>query len=264
MDSRTEPLQPSVFVSHGSPMAALDDGPYRAALAAFGKSVDPRGIIVISAHWQEGQVRIASGSRPQLIYDFAGFPRALYEMKYGAPGSPALASEVASALERSGIRAQLDDQQGWDHGVWIPMRLMFPEARIPIVQVSLPASSPEELYGIGQALAGFRANGIMIVGSGGIVHNLRMLNWREKDAPVDGWARDFQSWVWQRLERREMEALFRYNQLAPNAALAVPTPEHFLPLFPVIGASSKSATLHAVFDGFEHANMSMLTFALED
>jgi 4,5-DOPA dioxygenase extradiol len=264
VNSRNNSLQPSVFVSHGSPMTALDKGPYAQALAAFGNSVNPRAIIVISAHWQERRIRIASGSHPELIYDFGGFPRALYEMKYAAPGSPELAAEVAAALKQGNFTAELDEQRGWDHGVWIPMRLMLPEARTPIVQISLPTLPPEELCKIGQALAAFRTKGILVVGSGGFVHNLGMLNWRDKNAPVDSWAREFQSWVKQHIERRDLAALFDYEKHAPHAALAVPTPEHFLPLFPVLGAVGNSAKLQPVFEGMEHANMSMFTFALSD
>ncbi len=254
--------QPSVFVSHGSPMTALENGPYAQALAAFGSSVNPRAIIVMSAHWEEPAIRIASAPRPELIYDFGGFPRALYELKYEAPGSPELAAEVAAELKRAGFDAELDPRRGWDHGVWVPMRLMFPEARIPVVEVSLPMAPPEELHKLGHALGGFRKNGVLVVGSGGIVHNLRMMNWRGKDAPVDGWALEFQTWVKQRIERGELATLFDYEKQAPHAALAVPTPEHFAPLFSVVGAADQSAKLHPIFEGVEHANMSMFTFAL--
>ncbi|MGB9235781.1 MAG: class III extradiol ring-cleavage dioxygenase [Terriglobales bacterium] len=264
MNSRNDSLQPSVFVSHGSPMTALENGPYAEALAVFGGSVEPQAILVISAHWQEAGIRIASGVRPKLIYDFDGFPRALYEIKYEAPGSPELAAEVAAELKRAGFSAQLDDSRGWDHGVWVPMRLMFPEARIPIVEISLPMSAPAELHQIGQALVKFRANGVLVAGSGGIVHNLRIMNWRDKDAPIDTWAREFQGWVKQRIERRDLAALFEYERQAPHAALAAPTPEHFAPLFPVLGAAGESAKLDTIFEGIEHANMSMFTFALAD
>lgn len=262
MGSHNHSGQPAVFVAHGSPMAALDKGPYAQSLAAFGCSVNPRAIVIVSAHWQERGLRIASGVRPEPIYDFGGFPRALYEMKYEAPGSPQLAAEVAAALKQANLTAELDERRGWDHGVWVPMRLMFPEAHIPIVQISLPMATPEELYEVGQALGGFRAKGVLVVASGGIVHNLGMMNWREKDAPADTWASEFEAWVKQRIERRELAALFDYERQAPHAAVAVPTPEHFLPLFPALGAAGASAKLHPIFEGMEHANMSMFSFAL--
>jgi 4,5-DOPA dioxygenase extradiol len=264
MNPRDDAPQPPVFVSHGSPMTALESGPYAQAVAAFGSSVNPRAILVISGHWEEPSIRIASGERPELIYDFGGFPRALYELKYEAPGSPELASEVAAELKRAGFNAELDPRRGWDHGVWVPMRLTFPQARIPIVEISLPMMPPEELYKLGHALGSFRATGVLVAGSGGIVHNLRMMNWRDKNAPVDSWAREFQNWVKDRIERRELATLFDYEQQAPHAALAVPTPEHFAPLFPVLGAAGKSPKLHPIFEGIEHANVSMFAFALSE
>ncbi len=256
--------QPAVFVSHGSPMTALENGPYAQALVAFGNSVNPQAILVISAHWEEPGIRIASGARPELIYDFGGFPRALYELKYEAPGSPEVAAEVAAELKRAGFDTTLDPGRSWDHGVWVPMRLMFPEARIPVVEISLPMTTIEQLHKVGHALGGFRAKGVLVAGSGGIVHNLRTMNWRDKNAPVDSWALEFQTWVKQRIERGELATLFDYEKQAPHAALAVPTPEHFAPLFPVLGAAGKSPKLHPIFEGIEHANMSMFTFALSD
>ncbi len=264
MNPHNHAQQPSVFVSHGSPMTALENGSYAQTLAAFGNSVNPQAIVVISAHWEETAIRITSGPRPELIYDFGGFPKALCELKYEAPGSPALASDVDDALKRAGFNSELDERRGWDHGVWVPMRLMFQEARIPIVEISLPMAMPEQLYKIGQALAGFRTKGVLVVGSGGIVHNLRMMNWHDKNAPVDGWAREFQNWAKDRIGRRELATLFGYEKQAPHAALAVPTPEHFAPLFPILGAAGALAKLHPIFEGVEHANMSMFTFALAD
>jgi 4,5-DOPA dioxygenase extradiol len=257
-------IQPAVFVSHGSPMTALENGSYAQALAAFGESVNPRAILVISAHWEESAIRIASGARPELIYDFGGFPRALYGLKYEAPGLPELASEVAATIKRTGFQAELDPKRGWDHGVWVPMRLMFPEARIPIVEISLRMTPPQQLCKLGDALGGFRAKGVLVLGSGGIVHNLRMMNWRDKNAPVDDWAREFQNWVRDRIERRELATLLDYERQAPHAARAVPTPEHFAPLFPVLGSAGAAAKLHPIFEGIEHANMSMFTFAMAD
>jgi len=254
---------PAVFVSHGSPMTALEKGPYAQALAQFGKTVDPAAIVVISAHWQEPGIRIAAGTHPELIYDFGGFPAELYQLKYDAPGSPELAGGVAAALKQAGFDATLDGQRGWDHGVWVPLRLMFPKAQIPVVEISLPMHwLPSELYKVGQVLGGLSSQGVMVLGSGGIVHNLRMMNWREKAAPVDSWAQSFQEWVKERVTGRELDALFQYEKLAPNAAWAVPTPEHFAPLFPVLGAAGESSELIPIFEGIEHGSMSMFSFQL--
>lgn len=255
---------PAVFVSHGSPMTALDAGPYAQALATFGKSVAPEAILVISAHWQEAGIRIASGAHPALIYDFGGFPRELYELKYSAPGSPDLAVEAEGALRAAGLEASLDQSRGWDHGVWVPLRLMFPEARIPVVQISLPMHwTPQQLYRVGAALGSFRKKGMLLLGSGGLVHNLRLLNWASKDAPVESWAQEFESWVRTAIERHDLESLCNYEKQAPHASRAVPTPEHFTPLFPVLGAAEGYANVTPIFDGIEHGNISMFTFALQ-
>lgn len=263
MTSRTDALQPVLFVSHGSPMTALDQGPYGKALAAFGESVRPEAIVVLSAHWQEPGIRIASGARPDLIYDFGGFPRELYQLKYDAPGSPERAVQIAVELGRADFEATLDDRRGWDHGVWVPLRLMFPAARIPVVAVSLPmAWSPEDLYRLGQALGGLRGKGVLILGSGGIVHNLRLMNWAEKDAAVEAWAKQFQGWVRDAMGRRDLASLFAYEKSAPHVRQAVPTAEHFVPLFPVLGAAGEYAQVVPIFEGVEHGNMSMYSFQL--
>lgn len=256
-------VMPAVFVSHGSPMTALDHGPYGKALAAFGKTVEPRAIVVISAHWQEPGIRIASGPKPELIYDFGGFPRELYELRYDAPGSPEVAAEVKAELERAGLAASLDERRGWDHGVWAPLRLMFPEARIPVVAVSLPyEQSPEELYRAGKAIGELRKQGVLILGSGGIVHNLRLMNWAQKDAAIEAWALEFQNWVREAIERRDLAALFAYEQRAPHAQRAVPTPEHFVPLFSVLGAAGEYSRVTTIFEGVEYGNMSMYSLAM--
>jgi 4,5-DOPA dioxygenase extradiol len=262
MHSYENVSQPAVFVSHGSPMTALENGPYAKALAAFGESLTPKAIVVISAHWQEPDIRVAAGAHPALIYDFGGFPQDLYEVKYDAPGSPELANEVDAVFKSAGFEATLDTRRGWDHGVWVPLRLMFPQASIPVVETSLPMRAPRELYKMGQALGRLRSKGVLVIGSGGLVHNLRLMNWREKNAPVDDWAQEFQQWVKQRVERQGLSDLFEYAKLARHALQAVPTPEHFAPLFPVLGAAGKSAKSSSIFEGIEHGNMSMCSFAM--
>ena len=244
-------------------MTALDRGRYAQALAAFGRSVNPAAILVVSAHWEEPGIRVASSARPELIYDFGGFPRELYRLQYPAPGFPDLAREVAVAFQANGFDAELDEQRGWDHGIWVPLRLMFPEAKVPVVAISLPMGwTPEELYRVGSSLEQFRKRGILVLGSGGIVHNLRLLNWREKHAPLDGWAKEFQDWVAGKIVGHDLPSLFAYEKLAPHAARAVPTPEHFTPLFPVLGAAGPYSAVKPIFEAIEHANVSMYTFQL--
>ena len=264
MNVEKKEVMPAVFVSHGSPMTALEQGGYAKALAAFGKTVEPRAIVVISAHWQEPGILIASGTKPELIYDFGGFPRTLYELRYDAPGSPELAQEVRQELAQAGFEVSLDESRGWDHGVWVPLRLMFPEARIPVLAVSLPYGwTPEKLYQVGRAMSGLRERGVLILGSGGIVHNLRRMNLADKDGDADAWALEFQDWVRKRVEKRALEELFDYEKRAPYATLAAPTPEHFAPLFPILGAAEERSRLSPIFEGMEYGNMSMFSFQLE-
>jgi 4,5-DOPA dioxygenase extradiol len=223
--------------------------------------VHPDAIVVISAHWQAQGIQIASAARPELIYDFGGFPRELYELKYEAPGSPKLAAEIATEFQLAGFEVGLDDRRGWDHGVWVPLRLMFPEARIPVVEISLPTEwSPQELYRVGDALAMVRKKNVLVIGSGGIVHNLRMLNWAQKDASPDPWALEFEAWVRGAIQKRDLDALFAYQKSAPQVKLAVPTPEHFVPLFPVLGSAGNYSRVLPIFEGMEHGNISMYTF----
>jgi len=256
---------PVAFISHGSPMVALERGPYAEALEKFGRSLSPAAILAISAHWEESLgIRIAAAQRPKLIYDFGGFPAPLYQLKYDAPGSPALATEVEGALRESGLLASLDLQRGWDHGVWIPLRLMFPEARVPAVEISLPMNSkPEQLFKVGAALAQLRKKNVLILGSGGVVHNLGQFRPDRKEGPIDGWASAFESWVKDAIRRQDFAALMNYTRQAPNASLAVPTPEHFAPMFVVLGAAQPYKKVESIFDGFQYGNISMHSFALQ-
>ena len=256
---------PVVFISHGSPMVALDGGAYSQALSKFGKSFAPQAILAISAHWEHAHgVQITAGDRPKPIYDFGGFPPALYDLTYEAAGDPAFAREVHTALAEISVAATLDPERGWDHGVWIPLRLMYPQARAPIVQMSLPLnSSPEQLFRIGEALARFRNKGVLIVASGGLAHNLQRIRPGQKDSPPHAWAEAFEKWAMEAIERKDFPALFSYRRFAPHAKLVVPTSEHLAPLFVALGAAHPYSKVLAIFEGFQYASISMRCFALE-
>jgi 4,5-DOPA dioxygenase extradiol len=257
-------VTPALFVSHGAPTVALEDDDYTRALEAFGaRSPRPEAIVLVSAHWEaRGPIRVNVVGRPSLIYDFGGFPRELYEMEYPAPGAPALGHEALRLLGAAGLEAVGETSRGWDHGVWVPLKRIFPDAAVPVLEVSLPVPrTPEMLFHVGQALGPLRSQGAMILGSGGIVHNLGLLHWNQKEAPVDDWARAFDEWVAARLERRETDQLLDYRDHAPQAKLAVPTTEHFDPLFFVLGATSGDDGPSPVFTGFHYGNLSMRTFA---
>ncbi|HEV8231944.1 MAG TPA: class III extradiol ring-cleavage dioxygenase [Thermoanaerobaculia bacterium] len=260
----TRAAAPVLFVAHASPMLALERDGHAARLRAFGDRFPrPAAIVVVSAHWEAPRpIRVTTAPRPALIYDFGGFPRTLYELQYPAPGSPELAREIVEMLSQEGVPAGEEPRRGWDHGVWIPLRLFYPEASVPVVEVSLPVPrDPDLVAGIGRALAPLRDRGILLVGSGGIVHNLRLARLDRKDGPVDEWARKFDDWVRERVQRRDLEELSVYRRLAPHADLAVPESEHFDPLFFALGAAGPNDELQEVNRGFEYGNLSLSSFA---
>jgi 4,5-DOPA dioxygenase extradiol len=254
----TAPM-PSLFISHGAPSIALEQDGFTRAVASFGESVrGARAIAVVSAHWQARGVRVNAVAHPETIYDFGGFSEELYKIRYEAPGDPALAREIATLLGG----APLEESRGWDHGLWVPMRILIPDASIPIVEIAQPyPTTPAELLRIGQSLAPLRDQGVVIAGSGGIVHNLRAIHLADKNAPVDDWAREFDDWFAKHLAVRDFETLTRYRDLAPHANLAVPTPEHFEPVFIALGASRPTDSLTTIYERFHYGNLSMRTFA---
>jgi 4,5-DOPA dioxygenase extradiol len=255
---------PALFVSHGAPTVALEGDAYTSALARFGASEPSlRAIAVVSAHWTTPrEIAVTSAPHPRLIYDFGGFPDALYQLRYPAPGAPDVAARAAALLDVAGFRTRLDPLRGLDHGVWIPLRLAWPSAEIPVIQLSLLEAPPADLLRIGAALAPLRDKGVLVMGSGGLVHNLMRVRLEEKDAPVDGWAAAFDAWVAGRLAVDDEAALLRWPELAPHATLAAPTTEHFDPLLVVLGARRRDDRLDTLFEGFHHANLGMRSFAL--
>lgn len=255
---------PALFVSHGSPLVAVETGTYPQALKAFGEGVAaPRALVVVSAHWEtQGEVRVTASEAPPLIYDFGGFPEPLYQLKYPSPGAPTLARDIVARLGAAGLRSVADASRGLDHGAWIPLRLAFPSARIPVVQVSMPwGASAADVARMGEALRPLRTEGVLLVGSGGLTHNLRRLAWRDKSAPAESWAREFDVWVAERLAARDFVGLQSWTS-APHARLAHPSAEHLLPLFFVLGAALPEDRLTPVFEGFHYATLSMRSFVL--
>jgi 4,5-DOPA dioxygenase extradiol len=265
MTTKTEAprLFPAAFISHGSPMVALEQDDYTDALRAFGRALpSPRAIVVVSAHWEtRGGILVTGAGQPELIYDFGGFPGALYALKYPSPGDPALAARIVQLLEGAGFAAQVDPRRGYDHGAWVPLRLTYPDPTVPVVQVSLPRPrTPADVLRMGAALAPLRAEGVLLLGSGGVVHNLRVFDF-DKSAPVQGWARAFDDWAGERLAARDVEGLADYARRAPNASLAVPTTEHYDPQFFALGASRPDEAIADVYVGLHHGTLSMRSFA---
>ena len=250
--------QPALFLAHGAPTIAIEDTEITRAYRRFGERLhDARALVLVSAHWQTASVaHVNAVARPPLIYDFGGFPDELYRLRYDAPGDPALAAEIAKLLQ-----VPLEEKRGWDHGVWTPLLHLLPEAKTPIVEISLPyPARPQDLLAMGAKLAPLRDDGIAIAGSGVIVHNLALARFTRRDAPADTWAESFDAWVAGRVAARDFDALAAYDD-RPEAPRAVPTAEHFEPLLVVCGASSPEDTYLELASGMEYANLSMRSFA---
>ena len=254
---------PSVFLAHGAPLSALGGDDHAAALRAFGETVQgAKAIVIVSAHWQQSRpLRITSWEHAPLIYDFGGFPEELYKITYPAPGSPILAARVAGMLEAAGQATRPQPDRGLDHGAWVPLRLAWPEAKTPVLQLSMPFLDPQELFQLGRALRPLRDDGIVVVASGGIVHNLRKVHLENKSAPVDDWAAEFDGWVADRVRDRKLDELLAYRSAGPHARLSAPTTEHFDPLFISLGAAYPDEKVETIFEGFQYGNLSMRSFA---
>jgi len=255
---------PSLFLAHGSPMTVLDKDFAGAVYKFTSRQLKLRAIVAVSAHWQvPGPLRVTSNPKPPLIYDFAGFPGWLYEVAYPCPGDRAVAQMVAVMLDRAGIEARLDPDRGLDHGVWVPLSLGFPSATVPVIQVSLPLpSTPEKMLAMGRALAPLRSEHILLIATGGIVHNLARLQ-MDLDSPFpEPWADEFDRWVRDRVGAFDAEALTGYARLAPHAGAAVPTSEHFDPLLFTAGTALPGDVVHDIYEGFRYGTLSMRSFAL--
>ncbi|MES2820081.1 MAG: class III extradiol ring-cleavage dioxygenase [Pseudomonadota bacterium] len=242
-------MLPSLFISHGSPMLALTPGASGPALARLAAELPrPRAIVLVSAHWESRELLLGGAAKPATWHDFQGFPAPLYELQYPAPGSPALAEQVRQLLAADGVNASIDAERPLDHGAWVPLSLMYPRADIPVVQLSLPTRlGPALQTRIGRALAGLRQQGILLIGSGSITHNLGELDWQAGPEVIEPWARDFRDWMVSRLDADDKEALHDYRRLAPSAVRNHPSDEHLLPLFFARGAGGRFKVEHSGF-----------------
>jgi 4,5-DOPA dioxygenase extradiol len=225
---------PALFLSHGAPTLAVEQTDQTRAWAKLAAEMPrPKAILAVSAHWDTDTPMLSGAAHPETIHDFAGFPRALYEVRYPAPGAPELAQRTAALLA-----ATIDPARGLDHGAWVPLKWMYPAADIPVAQLSVQSRlGARHHLALGQALAPLRDEGVLILASGGIVHNLREIQWQARQ-PV-AWAREFNDWIAQRAERGDVDELVDYRTLAPNAVRSHPTEEHMEPFFVALGAGGK-------------------------
>lgn len=245
---------PSLFVSHGSPMTAIQPSAARDFFLSFAQELPrPKAILIATAHFESAAPLLSTDEKPAMIYDFGGFPQPLFEIVYPAPGSPAVAERAAEALHAAGHDAYGVSDRGFDHGTWVPLSLMYPDADIPVVQISVqPELGAAHHMEIGRALAPLRNEGVLVIGSGSLTHNLYELSrsGRQFDAPVRDWVVEFTDWIAQTLEAGSAEDIAHYRQRAPFARENHPTDEHFLPLPFAMGAGggAKGQRVHASYE----------------
>ena len=242
---------PSLFVSHGAPTLALADSPTGRFLDALGPVLPrPAAILVASAHMDAPRPLLNGNAAPATLHDFGGFPRELYALRYPAPGAPALATRAAALLHDAGFDAATDATAPIDHGVWVPLLRMYPAADIPVVALSVsPARDATWHYALGTALAPLRAEGVLVIGSGGFVHNLGALQWQAGDQPTAAWASGFADWMERHVVTGDAAAAQAWRSQAPQPLSAHPTPEHLLPLFVAWGAAGgRGRRLHAAWE----------------
>ncbi len=255
---------PAVFVSHGAPNTLFDEE-YGNALRRF-TSTQGRldGIVVVSAHWESLRpIRVTRVVRPLLLCDFTGMPSRIERINYPCPGSTVIADQVLALLGQAGIQAIPDACRGLDHGAWVPVSIAFPSARVPVVQVSLPLpAAPEEIVAMGRALMPLRDHNVLVMGSGGTVHNLHRVRFSSETHVADPWAIGFDEWAREQAGRLDLQALIDYRRRAPHALESVPTPEHFEPLLFVLGAAATGDRIFDIYEGFRHGSLSLRTFAL--
>jgi 4,5-DOPA dioxygenase extradiol len=258
----SSPLRP-LFLSHGSPMLAVEDSPAGRFLDGLGASMpEPRAVVVVSAHFTTDRPMLGSHPQPHTVHDFGGFPEPLYAIRYPAPGDPALAADIAGRIAAAGLPVKVREGHGLDHGVWVPLRRMYPAADIPVVPLAVqPHADAAAHFRLGRALAGLEAEGALVIGSGGFVHNLGELAWDDAEAPMPEWAREFRDWMRERVLAGDIDGLLDWERRAPQARRAHPTTEHLLPLFVAFGAAGEGATARHLHDSHEYGSLALDAFA---
>ncbi len=255
---------PTLFISHGSPMLALEDSPASRFLQGLGRSLPrPKAIVVFSAHWESmGGPAVSFAPQPETIHDFGGFPEALFAIQYPAAGTPDTATQASDLLELAGFAVKRSATRGLDHGAWVPLRLMYPEADIPVLQVSiLRGASPAQHAALGHAIAALREQGVLIIGSGSLTHNLYEFRGQGIDAEAPAWVTELDDWIKQALQDNNREALFNYRTLAPSAVRNHPTEEHLLPLFVAMGAAGDHPNPRRLHASYEYGVLAMDAYA---
>ena len=254
---------PTIFVSHGAPSLMLDRDATFHFFKGLGRLIPlPKAIVSVSAHWDTPAPLVTGSPQPETIHDFYGFPQELYDIEYPAPGDTRLALTMQKILKEAGFNCDVDDSRGLDHGCWIPLKLMYPSAEIPTIQLSVQSPEGAEHHMmIGRALQPLRDQGILILGSGGATHNLREMGRYSKDAHPQSYAVAFDAWLCEAILKAEEKDLLNYKNVAPGAARNHPTDEHFLPLFVPLGAAGKGTKGEQLHGGFTYGLFSMAAYA---
>lgn len=252
---------PVAFFGHGSPMNALEHNRYTEAWRSFGDGIQkPKAVLCISAHWYIQGTAVAAMPDPRTLHDFGGFPQALFDFQYPAPGDPVLAVRIAELL--APVNVKMDQSWGLDHGSWSVLTHVFPDADVPVLQLSIDSAQPASFhYDLGRRLAPLRDEGVLVIGSGDVVHNLGAIKWGDKAMPY-AWAENFNRQVLHLLQNRDHAPLIDYSNFGEPGRLSIPTPDHYLPLLYVIGAQHEDDLLSVIIDGIELGSISMLSLAL--
>lgn len=250
-------MMPSYFFAHGAPSIVLEQNGYTDFIKEFAaRTPKPKAVVLFSAHWEETAQAVGAVDTYSTIYDFSGFQDELYRMTYPAKGEIALSSRIQSLFAEHGVPSRLDRDRGLDHGAWAVLKMIYPDADVPVIALSVNRYlSNEQQYQIGKALGELREQGVLIIGSGGTVHNLRRLKWQAEG--VDDWAEAFDNWLQSKLEAWDLKALFDYRASAPYAQEAVPTNEHFIPLILAMGAGDKNRQAKLLHRSYQYGNLSL-------
>jgi 4,5-DOPA dioxygenase extradiol len=256
---------PTLFLSHGSPTLAIEASPAREFLLGYGKTLGkPRAIVIASAHFETSRPAVTGDERPAMIYDFGGFPDALYRIVYRAPGNPVAAIKVAGLLKAADFAPAVVKDRGYDHGTWVPLSLLYPEADVPVVQLSVqPREGAAHHLRVGRALASLKSEDFLIIGSGTASHNLLAFfrGGYRSDAPTPEWVSSFDTWIREKAQAGAIEDLVNYRERAPYARENHPTEEHFLPFHVALGAAGEGARGELVHSSHSHGVLTMDAYA---
>ncbi|MGM0875849.1 MAG: dioxygenase [Bacillota bacterium] len=251
---------PSYFIAHGAPLLAIENNEYTQFLSNLGRTLPrPKAIVLFSAHFESEVQKVSQVDEYKTIYDFGGFPEALYRIQYPAKGCKEISKKIEELFTKNGVSYEVDTSRGLDHGAWVVLKMLYPDADIPVISMSVNQNlAPEEQYKIGKSLSVLRENDILIIGSGGTVHNLRAVKFDGDNGQSDDWALEFDEWLAQHLKNWDVESLFKYDSLASTAKLAVPPygKEHFVPLFYALGAADDQQNATLLHRSYRYGNLS--------